>query len=179
MIVYLILRKKSERSASALVKAESTQWFVDTTLSFGVLAGFGISFLIQQFVPAWHLILPYVDPIMVVMATLYFIRIPFLEIRKAMREVLEMCPDDLVTEKINDQVALMEDKYEMNESFVRIAKVGKTLWIEIDFVVKGSTKVKTITDQDLLREELSNYIEGFSKGNWLTVSFTNARKWAV
>jgi predicted Co/Zn/Cd cation transporter (cation efflux family) len=179
LLVYLVLRQKSKQRTSALVKAELTQWFVDTILSFGVLAGFGISFLIQRFMPAWHGILPYVDPGMVVLATLYFIRIPVGEMGKALREVLEMSPEDGVTAKINDKVAFMEDKYEMNESFVRVARVGKTLWVEIDFVVKGSTKVSTIFDQDRLREELSDYIEGFSKGNWLTVSFTNARKWAV
>lgn len=179
LIVYLILRKKAKGNTSALVKAESTQWFADTILSFVVLAGFGVSFLIKEVIPQWHWVLPYVDPAMVVLASLYFIRIPFKEIRSSMREVLEMHPQDELSDRISQKVDSMVDSYEMKESFVRIAKVGKTLWVEIDFVVKGSSQIKTISDQDRLREEISSFIGRLYKGNRLSISFTNARKWAV
>jgi predicted Co/Zn/Cd cation transporter (cation efflux family) len=90
-----------------------------------------------------------------------------------------MTPSGKLPNNIKKYVRNMEIKYDMKESFVRIAKVGKTLWVEIDFVVQDSKKIKTVADQDKLRQELSDYIKTYNKNEWLTVSFTNNRKWAV
>jgi predicted Co/Zn/Cd cation transporter (cation efflux family) len=125
------------------------------------------------------MIIPYIDPVMMILISIYFLKLPLIGIRNALREVLEMTPSGKLPSNIKTYVKNMEVKYDMKESFVRIAKVGKTLWVEIDFVVKDSKKIKTIADQDKLRQELSDYIKTYDNNEWLTVSFTNNRKWAV
>ncbi|MBF7097197.1 cation diffusion facilitator family transporter [Alkalibacter mobilis] len=179
LFVYVALRFISKKSNSALVKAESTQWFMDTLISFGVLAGFLISLVILYYFDSLTWLIPYFDSIMVIIMSIYFVKTPILEIKKSLREVFEMTPEGTISDEINNKVKIMESQYNIDESFVRIAKVGRTLWVEIDFVVNGSTKIKSISDQDKLRQEISDCINPRYKGNWLTVSFTNNRKWAV
>ena len=55
--------------------------------------------------------------------------------------------------------------------------VGEQLWIEIDFVVTKDTMVKSIDDQDQVREEIARVVK--DTPHWLTVSFTGKRKWAI
>lgn len=178
LAAYLYLNAKVKKSGSGLVKAEASQWFMDTLVSFAVLFGFVIASLIDNYSHYTGLV-PYVDPIMMIIISLYFLKLPLSGIRSAAREVLEMTPSGKLPNNIKKYVRNMEIKYDMKESFVRIAKVGKTLWVEIDFVVQDSKKIKTVADQDKLRQELSDYIKTYNKNEWLTVSFTNNRKWAV
>ncbi len=175
---YLYLKLKSKHSGSNLVKAESNQWFMDTLVSFAVLIGFLTASLLDRNT-MFSMIIPYIDPVMMILISIYFLKLPLIGIRNALREVLEMTPSGKLPSNIKTYVKNMEVKYDMKESFVRIAKVGKTLWVEIDFVVKDSKKIKTIADQDKLRQELSDYIKTYDNNEWLTVSFTNNRKWAV
>jgi predicted Co/Zn/Cd cation transporter (cation efflux family) len=79
--VYVMLRNPSKKKNSALLRAEAHQWLMDTWASLGVLVGFIIGFILSL-IPAASFLVPYTDPFMVVLVSLYFIRIPIKEIRK-------------------------------------------------------------------------------------------------
>jgi len=78
--VYVMLRNHSKKKNSALLRAEAHQWLMDTWASLGVLVGFIIGFILSL-IPAASFLVPYTDPFMVVLVSLYFIRIPIKEIR--------------------------------------------------------------------------------------------------
>lgn len=79
--VYAMLRYPSKSKKSPLLKAEAHQWLMDTWASLGVLVGFVMG-VILSLIPATSFLVPYMDPIMVVIVSLYFIRVPIKEIRK-------------------------------------------------------------------------------------------------
>ncbi len=79
--VYVILRNPSKKKNSPLLRAEAHQWLMDTWASLGVLVGFALGFILSL-IPATSFLVPYMDPFMVVIVSLYFIRIPIKEIRK-------------------------------------------------------------------------------------------------
>ncbi len=79
--IYVMLRGPSKKKLSPLLRAEAHQWLMDTWASFGVLVGFALGFILSL-IPATSFLVPYLDPFMVVMVSLYFIRIPMKEIRK-------------------------------------------------------------------------------------------------
>lgn len=79
--VYVMLQNPSKKKNSALLRAEAHQWLMDTWASLGVLVGFIIGFILSL-IPAASFLVPYTDPFMVVLVSLYFIRIPIKEIRK-------------------------------------------------------------------------------------------------
>lgn len=176
--VYKYIAKCSVKKNSNLLTAESTQWLMDALVSGGVLLGFILAFGAKQS-SLFNFILPYIDPLMVILVSFYFIKVPVCQIRKSLKEVLDMSPEDEINDKVQKLVKDIEKKYSIDESFLRMSKVSSTLWIEVDFVISESSLVETIKDQDGIREEIDIKIKKLDYDNWTTVCFTHDRKWAV
>ncbi|SES15819.1 cation diffusion facilitator family transporter [Salisediminibacterium halotolerans] len=175
---YLYLNKHAKKTASGLIKAEANQWLMDTLITAGVLAGFILA-SVFQYIPALNPWVPYVDPVMLILVSVYFLKYPVREMRTALKEVLEMKPDKQITSHIDTFVAEAEERFKLAESFVRVTKIGRTLWVEIDFVVQPDSKVQTVKDQDRVREMLNNKLLNEDSKLWLTIAFTSDRKWAL
>ncbi|WP_052144530.1 cation diffusion facilitator family transporter [Halalkalibacter okhensis] len=172
--VFILLTKN--KGESGFVQAEANQWKMDTLISGAVLIGF-ITALLISFTPFKYLV-PYVDPVMVLIVVGYFLKTPIVEITKTFREVLEMSADQSIEAKIKKVITPIESKYQISESILRIAKVGNKLFIDIDFILGPQSKMVTIADQDKIREEIIQHTKDLVYKKWLTVSFTNDKKWA-
>ena len=176
-LVYLFLKKKTNSSASGLVEAESQQWLMDTFLSLAVLAGFMLSFGLE-FTPFVGY-QPYMDPIMVMLVSAYFLKVPILNMGRQIRELVDMAADDKYYDLCDEIVEGVEKKYKFQESFLRVSKSGPKLFIEIDFVVAPEGWQPTLAEQDQIREEILTQMKPISLKKWLNVAFTADRKWAV
>ncbi|MFC4736982.1 cation diffusion facilitator family transporter [Bacillus daqingensis] len=176
--VTMYLQKRAKRSESALLKAESNQWLMDTLVSTGVFAGFLVAFVLDlfQWFPA---VIPYVDPLMVLLVSLYFLKFPLKEMRAALKEVLEMSPDGAVRSRMEETLKELADEYGVEESFLRMTKVGRTIWVEIDIVAPETSPLNSLTKQDEMRSKLSSVLTGAAPKKWLTVSFMADRHWAL
>ncbi|TMP85509.1 cation transporter [Pseudoalteromonas ruthenica] len=80
---------KAQASASALVIAETKQWFMDAVISAAVIAGFFIAALLTYFDLSVYA--AYADPIMVIVASVYFIVVPVKMMLAALKQ-LQTCP---------------------------------------------------------------------------------------
>ncbi|WP_096435011.1 cation diffusion facilitator family transporter [Alteribacter populi] len=176
-IVYRFLKAGQKKIKSGFVEAESNQWLMDTLLSAGVMIGFFIAFLLTL-TPFAHLT-AFVDPLMVILVSGYFIKVPVTSIKQQLREVLEMSPGEEIKSILEESTQRIERKYQFDETHLRVSKVGSKLFIEVDFVVNEVSKDLTIAQQDQIREELTFHIQDLNFTKWLTVSFTNDRKWAI
>lgn len=172
--VYFLLKKN--KAKSGFIQAEANQWRMDTLLSTAVLVGFFFAVLLS-FTP-YQSVIPYVDPLMVLLVAGYFLKVPITEMSKAFREVLEMSPDQPIQTRFKEVTTSIEARYNIQESIVRIAKVGNKLFIEIDFILDEHSKSVTISEQDEIREEIFQHTKDVGYKKWLTVSFTNEKKWA-
>ncbi|SDK92344.1 cation diffusion facilitator family transporter [Natronincola ferrireducens] len=177
LLFYLKLRKKEKICPSELLKVESSQWFMDTLLSLAVLIGFIIAFFMKKTNYAY--LTPYVDPFLVLVTSLYFVKTPLVTIKENIKELLGMPPSREIEKGIKSIIHDIKLKYFIEESYVRISKVGRVIFIEIDFVLGKKTKVKHVKDFDCIREEIDTQLESIKYEKWLTVSFTENRKWAV
>jgi cation diffusion facilitator family transporter len=177
MGVYLYLAKKQRLLHSGFVAAEAEQWLMDFYLSFAVLLGFIAAWFIAS--TRFQHVLPYVDPVMVVLVSAYALKVPLSQMGKQVREVLDMSAEDHYTLRIETVVKAIETKYHFTESFARVAKSGPKLFVEIDFVVGADGWEPSLEEQDRIREEIVAGIGELSLKKWLNVSFTKDRKWAV
>lgn len=169
--------KRCGEGGSALIKAEANQWMMDSLVSVGVFAGFLAALLLQVTGTAlW--VIPYIDPFMVIAVSVYFLQFPLREMKKALREVLEMSPEGPLRREIEAAVQEVEAQYGITESFLRVTRVGKTIWVEIDFVAV-SDELGSLKTQDRIREKIAGVLEGAAPKKWLTVSFMSDRRWAV
>lgn len=177
LLVHLYLRRRRSRAGSGFVNVESNQWLVDGMLSAGVLAGFVVAFVLG-FTPLSGVTV-YVDPIMVILVSGYFLKVPLTEIRKTSREILAMAPDGDLRGRVEEIARDIEEEYGFEESFVRLSKVGGKLYVEIDYVVGESSLINDVHGLDRVREHMSQRLEEVELSKWLTVSFTADRKWAL
>ncbi|OAN13749.1 cobalt-zinc-cadmium resistance protein [Photobacterium jeanii] len=73
-INYKVMAVYSVKADSALVDAESKQWLMDTVISGAVMLGFTIASILMM--TSYAHLAPYADPLMVVIASVYFVVVP-------------------------------------------------------------------------------------------------------
>jgi cation diffusion facilitator family transporter len=181
LAVGLILRRASRAGApgvpSDLVRAEAAEWLGDTLLSAGVLVGFGVA--LGLVAGGRSDLAAYVDPGMVVLVSLLFLRVPAQLIRAGLREILAMSASPEVLEPLQARVTDVETRYRFAESFLRASKVGGRMDIEIDFVLGEDSTVQTVAECDQVRQELYDQLAELGYGRSVLISFTTDRRWAL
>lgn len=182
LIVGLVLRRASREDRpgdppSDLVRAEAAEWLGDTLLSAGVLLGFIVALILVA--TGRSDIAAYVDPAMVVLVSLIFLVVPAKLIAAGMREVLTMAPPPEIMADLQESVDRIAAQYDFEESFLRAAKVGGRVDIEIDFVVGEDSAIRTIADCDRVRTELHARLAERGYDRSVAIAFTHDRRFAA
>jgi cation diffusion facilitator family transporter len=165
------------RGRSDLVRAEAAEWKGDTLLGIGVLIGFAIAAALVA--TGRSDLAAYVDPAMVAAVSVAFLWVPVRLVTGALREILSMAPPAALREDLQARVDDVAQRFGLSESFVRAAKVGSRLDIEIDFVTGPDSPVRTVADCDTVRHDLHDRLNGLGEDRSVVVTFTTDRKWAV
>ena len=176
-IISFYMKEQEKKINSELIKAECTQWFMDTALSTAVLVGFIIAMVLAG--TKLKSLNPYIDPFMTIVVSLVCIRIPIKTFIESFKEVIYVKANDEINDDIYVLVKGIEEEYNFEESITRVSKVGRELRIEIDFVYNKDSKLKTLDQMDNVREEINDAIKHIDYNKWLNVSFTGNKKWAV
>ena len=173
--VVTVLMRRGGRSD--LVRAEAAEWFGDTLLSVGVLVGFVIAIVLVGI--GRPDLAAYVDPAMVVIVSLLFLRIPFRLVGGGMREILSMSPPEETRAALDEAVEAVRARFGIEEAFLRASKVGSRVDVEVDFVVGEDSPVRTVADGDLVRQALHDRLAELGYERSVTVAFTTERRWAL
>ncbi|MBS3797867.1 cation transporter [Pseudoalteromonas sp. BDTF-M6] len=86
LATYWLLAKRGGKTKSALIEAESKQWLMDSAISAAVMAGFIIASLLSYAGLAKYAV--FADPVMVVIASVYFTLVPLKMTQGALRQLL-------------------------------------------------------------------------------------------
>jgi cation diffusion facilitator family transporter len=175
VVVTVVLRRGG--SGSGLVRAEAAEWFGDTLLSIGVLVGFVIAAVLVA--TGRDDLAAYVDPAMVVLASLVFLRIPVTLVAGGLREILAMSPPPATLDALQACVDAVEERYGFAESVLRASKVGSRVDVEVEFVVGDRSTVSTVTDCDAVRLDLHERLAALGHERSVVVAVTADRRWAV
>ena len=176
-IAYFFLKKKGKAINSSLVNIESSQWLMDTLLSMGVLVGFLIANIIKHTEFIWFN--RYLDPLMVIICSSVFIKMPIKSLGDGLKELLEFKADDSITLEIDKLVEGIEREYNFEDTITRVSKTGNDLRIEIDFIYNEESNIKVLDEMDGVREKIFNSLSHINYEKWLNVSFTKDKKWAI
>ena len=175
LAVTLYLRRR--RAGSDLVRAEAAEWAGDTALSLAVLAGFVVAVALQA--GGRSDLARYVDPVMVVIVSAAFLAVPARLVVAGSREVLTMSAPPEIQRELRACVSEVEREYAFAESFLRTAKVGGRLDIEIDFVVTHRSRAQTVWEFDEVRALLRDRLPVGEHTASTVVAFTADRAWAL
>ncbi|AEX24955.1 MULTISPECIES: cation diffusion facilitator family transporter [unclassified Vibrio] len=169
--------KYCSQEQNDLIQAECEQWLVDAIFSLLVVVSFVISHLMMTTDSLKHLA-SYVDPISVILATLYFIKVPITRLVKSIKELLVMAPDESVQQEIEDILRPLSSRYSFDDHVARITKTGRQLFVDITFIDTTPSRMFEIQELDKIRVDVESCLKPLSNHLWLTISFTHDRYWA-
>ncbi len=125
------ISNKSKTFSSGLIDAESKQWQMDTLLSLAVTAGFVSAWLMTLTPLAAYNV--YADPMMMVLMSFYFIKVPFDMLKEALRELLMMTPSKEICHTVDQTVQAVDRELEQHIELAGVTKVGQELRVDVDY----------------------------------------------
>ncbi len=172
-----MMYKLRKNISSDIVESENNQWLMDTFLSIGVLCGFVVSVLLEK--NSLSHLTRYVDPAMVVISSILFIRVPINSLISSFKEMVNSKADKEINDKIYTIVKDIEEEYNFEDSITRVSKIGRELRIEIDFVFNDDSTLNELEEMDIVREAVYKNMKNLNFKKWLNINFTGDRKWAL
>jgi|AntRauTorcE11897_2_1112592.scaffolds.fasta_scaffold01735_3 cation diffusion facilitator family transporter len=125
-LIWLILHQRQKELQSSLVEAESKQWFMDTLLSGAILLGFSLAWVLDNL--GYSQAAAYADPVMVILASSYFLQMPIKMLRQALGELLLASPEPQLRHQVYREVAVLG----IHRSQCRMAHFGNHLLLEVE-----------------------------------------------
>jgi cation diffusion facilitator family transporter len=159
---------------SILLKVDSRGWLLSGLLSLALLVAYSIAVALDN--SAYSHWVPYVDPAVLLCMSLALLPIPLKTLTAAIREVLEVAPQDL-----DQSVRSVLDDMTKERGFVRysshVAQVGRVRFVEIHILVPADYRVETVRAVDDIRREIAARLEASWPQTWLTVDLTADPEW--
>ncbi|BCW60784.1 cobalt-zinc-cadmium resistance protein [Arthrobacter sp. StoSoilB20] len=155
---------------SDLVVAEIAQWRAGAILSVMMLLGAGAALVLQGL--GLNDVALYVDPVLVLLACLILAYIPIGLIRTGLNELLEGAPSKELDAAITQAIQGVRAEYGLQEPLIRSGKVGRKLYVEVDFVVSGSEW--NVGEEDAVRRAVAEALEPLGLDVWAYVALTAA-----
>ncbi len=159
---------------SDLVAAEVTQWAASVVLGVALVIGFAVALAIQS--TSLSGLAPFVDPVLVLVAAVLILPTPLRMLRASFRELLEGAPDPAVTDPINAAIALAQAEFGLPTPTTRIGKLGRKVYIELDFLV-GADEDWAVDDADRVRRRLMADLTQPGRLLWVNVELHTDPAW--
>lgn len=164
--VAIVLKRRAP--ASDLVAAECAQWRAGAVLSAVMLAGAVIAAALVA--AGLQSVADYVDPVLVLVACAVLAYIPVQLIATGLNELLEGAPSRDLTARIHDAVGSVRADFGLGEPLIRAGKVGRKLYVEVDFTVDGAAW--DVAAEDEVRRAIESALGGLGMDVWAYVSLT-------
>jgi cation diffusion facilitator family transporter len=164
VLMYRYVRRHD--AGSDLLDAEARQWRAGGVLSVVVLTGTVLILLVRAV--SWDAPERYVDPALVLVASLLLVREPVRMVRTMVVELLEGAPKPELLAAVRDAADLVGAEQGLDRPVLRVGKVGRKLYVEADFVVP--TGEWDIADEDRVRRVLAERLAALQFDVWLNVA---------
>lgn len=163
------IANKSKRFSSGLVEAEVKQWQMDTLLSVAVTLGFIAAWLVSLSPFAQYAV--YADPVMMLLMSFYFIKVPLEMLAGALRELLMMKPDEEICHAVNQEVSALDKQVTQDLEVAGVIKVGRELRVRLDVHAQGQQV--QVAELEKTRKVLKDKLSRLSLDLNLTMNIAN------
>jgi predicted Co/Zn/Cd cation transporter (cation efflux family) len=160
------LRRLAPRSE--LAAAEADQWRAGALLS-GIIA-VGAAAATGAAAAGWHSLVPYADPVLVLVAVVVLAPVPWRLLQAGGREILEAAPPAAVRGAIDSAAAAAAAEFGLGEPIIRATKLGRRLYVEVDFVVADGEW--DVAGEDRVRRALIGALTPLGYDIWANVELT-------
>lgn len=173
-IIYFYAKKVD----SNLAKIDAIDWLFDGVLSIAILLGFVTAYALQQ--SQWSHLIPYLDPLLVMVLVALFIPIPIKIFRSNIREVLYLAPSKKLQNQLHDSIKTTLKPMGLDSFHLRMAKVGREFNLSVYVMFKPDIEFSAVPDLDQLRVRIWDNLQQIdteSNSLWLEVMFTADERW--
>jgi predicted Co/Zn/Cd cation transporter (cation efflux family) len=160
------LRRRAPDSELAL--AEVVSWRAGVWLSAGVAVGGVVGIVLER--TGRGTAAGYVDPVLLLLAVVLIAQLPVRLVRDGMHELLEGAPPPEVAAAVDAAVAAARAEFDLPEALVRATKLGRRLYVEVDFVVEPGRW--DVTGEDQVRHAVVDRLATLPFDLWATVELT-------
>ncbi|WP_254463090.1 cation diffusion facilitator family transporter [Photobacterium ganghwense] len=172
--IYFAETHIAKKVQSELVRVDSQEWLIDGILSAAILVGFLLVMALDSLgYSQWN---RYVDPILVSALSLAAAVLPITVLRRNLKEVLLVAPQDGVQKKVDRVIEKLAEDYHFEDYTHHFAKTGRQYDLEVNILVKDE-KYWTTTRQDQVRQVLWDALHEQLGDTWLSVTFTGQARW--
>jgi predicted Co/Zn/Cd cation transporter (cation efflux family) len=147
--------------------SESTAWKIGALRGVGMIAGFTLMAAIAG--TSLDDLVPYIDPIMVLVTCAVFIPAPIGMVRVTIVELLEGAPSAEVQQPVLEAVEQVRARFDLDEPTVLMSKVGPKLYVEVNGVVDADV---TVAQEHDVRLALGERLNLLPYDVWLTAEFS-------
>jgi cation diffusion facilitator family transporter len=171
----LYVRRANRRLGSDLVALDAKAWMMTAVLGAALFLAFMLGSSVEGTRFEW--ISPYVDPVALVVISFFIIPVPFKTIKKALSEILLVTPSDL-REEVDGIAKVIVEQFGFVSHHAFVARVGRGVQVELNFVVPTNQPPKRLEEWDALRDRIAQAFGNDSPDLWLTITFTTDPEWA-
>lgn len=166
VVVAFGLRRLAPRSE--LAAAEAEQWRAGALLSAIIAVGAAAAAVAGA--AGWEAVVRYADPVLVLVAVAVLSPVPGRLLRSGGREILEAAPPAEVSRVIDREAARAAVEFGLGEPIIRATKLGRRLYVEVDFVVAPGEW--NVDQEDRVRRSLIDGLESLGLDIWANVELT-------
>lgn len=173
-----IVGRNAKKCDSKMLQVDANNWRIDGILSSGIALAFVAMVAIEKL--HYDALLPYTDPLLVVVLACMTIPVPIAVIRKSWRKLMAgAAPSavrEAVAEIVNNEIKLPQS----HDNYLRIAEAGRLVYIQWYVVTDANI---TLPEQDAIRanffEKVKPRLANLNNNVVLDVVFTNNAHWAL
>ncbi|WP_199100403.1 cation transporter [Dyella sp. ASV21] len=169
-----LMRRRAIELRSELLRLDARGWLIGGCISVAVLIGFALAEVIQGG-PLDHWT-RYIDSSILLLLTVALLPLPLSSLWQALREVLQLAPDQL-DQRVRDVMARLVDERGYLGFASYVAKMGRMRFIDIHILVESGRPLGTMGDVDTVRSEIAQRLGSDIRAEWLTIMFTGKREW--
>lgn len=165
---FVARRVRSQAPGSELVSAEVSQWHAGAVLSVMMMIG-AVAAVILQTVGLDRVAL-YIGPVLELIACAIVAMMPVRLIKAGINELPEGAPSREITTSVAEAVGSVRKTFGLPEPIIRSGKVGRKLYVEVDFIVSGPDW--DVGEEDAVRRAVISALEPLGLDIWAVVSLT-------
>lgn len=175
-LVALLLKRQTRASTSPLLNADAASWVVNAAISGAVLATFIVITLIDR--TSWRSIVPYVDPLLVILIGAITLGVPVRIARQALMALINRAPPTAVRDEVGACVERALTDLGREQTTVRVLQPGRARMVMVHVVLSPQLSL-SVEEMDAYRNKIFEHLQRIHPMTILDVVFTKDPAWGA
>ena len=157
IIITILLVRAARATSSPLLLVDAKNWMIDGVITAAVLLGFLVIYFVQD--TQWSWVVPYADPMVVLVLVLISLPVPFLIIKSSLKDLLLGAPDLELQTSLRDKLLPGLAEHGYVNGGTRLAKTGRMIYLYVFVLLDEAQTDPGVAQQDALRQHLTRTLK--------------------